>query len=810
MRIGALLLIVAMCVGLIYTATPMNVEATGITTTADVVARVPNGDFESGTVGEVVPNWSKTAMTQTSEKETRETHITAYCNSFDLITQEGDNGSQVAAFTKKGAGYVAATSDRIAVLGGKDYTLSFDYKTASFTDAGTSTSATPAKYFVMYVEELDAEGNITAPISKTERKHQDDEYSNEWRTGNVAFQTQSDTATIVIYIVVILDKAYTATVHLDNVIVNMHKESGVLNGDFESGNVGAGVSEWSATAMDLRNTKITDEARATDFKSTYELTTASDGEDNQVAVLLKKAGDGYVGLTSQAIGVTGEKEYHLAFDYKTAAPTLQDATVTNSRMNAYYGVRLLVEELDANGNTIQVDGKDLTEYFRDENADPIDTWCAASVDVETQESTAYVILYLWFGGGFNRQATVYFDNVTLESEKLYSVSNATFDDVTYQADGGRADGEAGPAGWTMAGAANGGKLTGGVDSYKNCFKATVIEETGRGNVACLEYVSGTGYALLQSPYIAVDGEQTCTVGVDCKLIMNKADGTAALFSNGARNICLNLAYYDANKNFLGETTSSHGNTTNSEWKQLTSSAITTPTGTAYVKVGLFVALITGDLTKDTTLTEDDIAAMKAFKLYYDDVVLRVDGEITGWTAETCKQEGIPRDDADFRGNYDIRKESAGTGHEEALQLYVKREAGILGGVTFYSAPIPVTAGASYTTSFDLKVEGSDPSTTTNDYGPNGANVFGASCVLRYLDSEGNIINTTPTSLIGRKTENMDWTNYKIEKTVPSDAASVQIGLVIGGYQSGILPELTHTFDNIIFMESEVYENYIGK
>ena len=802
-RVLAFLLAFTMCVGLISAATPMDAEATGVMSSVDVVPTVPNGDFESGREGEEVPNWTKTAMLQSHGKETDEAKKEAYCNNYMLTTQVEDDGNQVAALAKTSFGYVAATSSRIAVAGGETYTLSFDYRTADMTGDDW-------KYGLrLYVEELDESGNVTAPISGAERFYEDTDHSTDWRTGRVTFKTQTNTASIVLYITIVEGSKIITTVHIDNVSLDVYRETGVLNGDFELGRSGYSVKYWSKTAMEANNKKtdLTNESRVSTFLNAYELVTASDGEDNEVASL-SKVGTGYVGLTSQQVAVAGEKDYRIAFDYKTVACALKNATETDNGKNAYYGVRLLVEELDANGATIQVGGADLTEYFRDESTDTLDKWSTAYADMKTQSSTAYVIIYLWLGGGSNRQATVYFDNVTLEANDDYSVFNATFDDVTYKADGGRADGVAGPAGWTMVGSNASGKIEGATDSFKNHFKATVVEETGRGNVALLEYVA-SGYAMMQSPYIAVDGSQTCTVAADCKLIMNKADGTAVSLSNGKREIFLNLAYYDADKNFLGEMYSKQGATTNSEWKQLTTSAITTPAKTAYVRIGLYVALVNGDLSNDTTLSAEDIIAMKAFKLYYDDVVLRVDGEITDWTAETTNEAGMVRTSGDFTAYYDVRKESAGTGHEEALQLYVKRGEGILGGVTYYSEPIAVTAGASYTTSFDLKIEGSDASAA--------ANVFGASYVLRYLDSEGNVMERKldsgsmgkdPICLTGRLKENMDWTHYIYEVTAPENGASVQIGLVIGGYQKDILPNLTHTFDNIIFMESEAYEDYM--
>ena len=67
-RVLASFLAFVMCVGLFSSVALMDAKATDILNTEDIVTCVANGDFESGREGEKIPNWSKVAMLQGSDR----------------------------------------------------------------------------------------------------------------------------------------------------------------------------------------------------------------------------------------------------------------------------------------------------------------------------------------------------------------------------------------------------------------------------------------------------------------------------------------------------------------------------------------------------------------------------------------------------------------------------------------------------------------------------------------------------------------------------------------------------------------------
>lgn len=212
----------------------------------------------------------------------------------------------------------------------------------------------------------------------------------------------------------------------------------VLNEDFESGRNGYRVKNWSKTAMEYSTiAKITNETTAASYCNAYTLEIAAEADGNKVASL-RKNGSGYVAVTSEAVQVTAKEEYRITFDYKTVEVTTKAGATTGLD---YFGVRLIVEEFDANGESLG-----MKRIFSD--ASNTNQWSTGIAEFTAQADTASIVIYLWMGGYWNMYATVHFDNVVLESMNNYKVVNGTFDKATYKADGGRADGEMGPAGWT--------------------------------------------------------------------------------------------------------------------------------------------------------------------------------------------------------------------------------------------------------------------------------------------------------------------------------------------------------------------------
>ena len=133
------------------------------------------------------------------------------------------------------------------------------------------------------------------------------------------------------------------------------------------------------------------------------------------------------------------------------------------------------------------------------------------------------------------------------------------------------------------------------------------------------------------------------------------------------------------------------------------------------------------------------------------------------------------------------------GRDDVVKLYVTRSSGILGAATYFSEAMPVKERITYTTSYDLKITGRDAK---------GENGTGAVYVIRYLDSEGQIISYDRISTSDTCPKlTQDWTSYSKEITAPTGAVSAQIGLLIGGTKMNETPDLTYYYDNIRLTES---------
>ena len=562
------------------------------------------------------------------------------------------------------------------------------------------------------------------------------------------------------------------------------KDAGEFNGSFEVGYEGREVYGWHKTAMQ-RDTIAKEDVNAESYCKAYTLKTVED-DGNKVAAL-EKTGSGYVAVTSQKIEVTSAQEYRISFDYKTLSYELKDTTVTNANANVHHGIRLYVEELDETGNTtVPVNNAELTKYFEDTTN--VGEWSTGMAQFKTQASTKYLIIYLWMGAGYNVKTTVHFDNVLLEAANDYKVFNGTFDQTTYLADGGRTAGDMGPAGWTMVTANGSGKVGSASNASKssNVFKATTVSDTDRGNVVLLELTGSTGYGMLQSPYIPVDGIKACHIAADCKLLMYNNDGSTR---NMSRNIYFNLTCYSADKTYLGDVASAAlGAGTNLQWEKRIGT-ITTLEGTKYVKVGLYVNFVRGDYDDRVVdgVTQDDIEAAGKFKLYYDNVALDVDNQTLGFTKVSTKDKG--EINGNYTSNYAMREVDAGTTYKDAVQLYVTRQGGGMGGTTFYSEPIAVTPGTEYKTEFDFKVEG------VTEKGRN----YGADYLLRYRTQDGQYLKSGNPDVIVLNTgnaDNTDWKHCTGTFVVPEGVVEVEVGLLIGVTTQNYNPDMKNTFANI--------------
>lgn len=490
-----------------------------------------NGDFEYGTVGEDVPCWTETAMKDGASKDPDNT--VAYCNSYTIKTVAEDE-NKVAAVNKNGSGYIAATSEEIQVTGAQNYRVSFDYKTTSVTTKANATTGLTYFGVRLYIEELDADGNIVKALTEYFKDATATTY--DWRNATIEFETQTTTDSVVLYLWMGGQWNMYATAYFDDVVV---EEVELLNADFEyipgttdggtSG--GTSVNSWTKTAFETSNAKTTDATRAEGFLNAYTATTAVEDNGNKAASL-QKIGAGYVGLTSNAIPVYGLHDYKVSVDYKTAvfSPAEDSSSATG---DDYYGFRLLLEEQDATGNTLS-----LKEYNRDSVNSA--AWQTMSAELETQKDTAVVIIYLWVGGGYQRRDTFYFDNVTFNE---IGFGNADFEEGTAGSD---------VPGWSKTSMEVNSNTVASTDYASSFTLQTVVEDD---NKVASFYKGGSGYAAVTSNHLPVLGAQDYHLSFDYKTVSVTYKSSYQAGDNGTDyfGVRLLVEEFDANGASLGMT-----------------------------------------------------------------------------------------------------------------------------------------------------------------------------------------------------------------------------------------------------------------
>ncbi len=559
----------------------------------------------------------------------------------------------------------------------------------------------------------------------------------------------------------------------------------VTNGSFEVGYEGMEVYGWHKTAMKQTHGKETEANTAESYCNNFTLTTVAEQNGNKVAAL-KKDGAGFVAATSEKIEVIGSSEYRLCFDYKTAELILNN----NVAATQYYGIRLYVEEWNAEEDVlVSVEDRESAHFYADDANNS--NWSTGMVQFKTQEETTHVVVYLWMGGTVNVAPTVYFDNVLLEANDDYQVLNGSFDDVTYLANGGRIAGIAGPTGWGMSDTANG-----------NHYKVTTVSDVSRGNVACMTFADNDktgGSPTFLSPYIPVEGVNPCTIALDYKLIMEKVEGSTV---NPAFTIrVFGYEQVGGNPKPVGKTIT---NAASTEWTKAvaaftTSDLTNLSSSTKYIRIGIYVAL---DSTEASNLTK--------FELYVDNVVLDVDNESLGYTKSTATSNCVPNT-GDYTDNYAIRKVNTEVGYEDAIQLYVTREGGGMGGAAFWSKPLAVIAGQTYKIQFNWKVEGVVERS------------LGAAVALRYKNINGEYLNANaPTGVLTRGISsntvdsegNAIWNTCEVDTiVVPEEATAVEVGFLIGVSTMNYNPDMKHSFANIGFAsanDTEYWANYANR
>lgn len=751
----------------IFCVPMLSAEATGVKTQPDTMSVEDwknlepfNGDFEAGVEGAEPMGWSKEPIDNNTAVRYTDDTYNNYRNQYTLTT-EVDNGNKVLAINKNGSGYIGAASQPVSVIGGCSYTISFDYMLKSVVP--TVDGATATKYLGtrLYVEEFDADGNSLATAQTVTNKDDTTQTAykltnlcgsaetydaeTEWTSVSKTFTVSANAASVVFYLYVGGQYQLRSVTYFDNVEMTDYGH----NFDFEAGETGEATYNFVEVSVDNNTNKKTN----TNYSGAYELLNADDNGNQVLAI--KKTGAGYIAAASIPYEVVGGGVYNISLDYM-----LKEYSIKSGATNGlnYLGTRFLFEELDSEGNIITSMGNSTVLMADHVNVTAADTdWKSAECTYTASANAAYVVFYFYSGGQWNMYSTTYFDNLVITHAN--PVVDPGFN-MDFEASGDAAS-------WRKETINNSGVYD-AANTYVNAFDISTVDDNG--NKVLSVHKKASGYIAAASMDIPVLPSTSYTASAMYKQVL--FDTGSATSGTSDMNNRIYIGEKDAEGN-ITLTSNVHGGVL-SDWNEMRVSFTTKPT-TVSVVIFLWVG-----------------AQWNVTKTVYFDNVILFENNVSGWTSETCKENGMPRGDTtDFTGNYGIGNL---VGDDDGFVLYVKRSGGILGGAVYYSDAIPVIAGTEYTWNYDRKIENSTDDTSIN--------IFGASAVLRWLDADGNPLTTNPQVVLGRNYNNMDWTNMNLTATAPEGAASVKLGYVIGGYVMNKCPDLRYSYDNIVFMETD--------
>lgn len=613
----------------------------------------------------------------------------------------------------------------------------------------------------------------------------------------------------------------------------------VFNGDFETGVAGTTPYGWQYYASS--NAALLNSKPSTwyaDYSVAFDTVVEKDG--NKAASFAKK-GAGYYYMASKPVTVTGGAEYVFSFDYKLTEAYDARGEGYNFIDN-WAGIRFAINQYDAEGNKLHKNNGEVyneetnniisagavvtyDEYVqayltsaRGDNiaTEVMDGYRRYTVKITLAANTKSVELYLGMGA-FNQNccATVLFDNVRVDlasgvdydkSDVLsYDLFNGDFNTSTYYADGGKAFGVEGPAGWTLQGTESNGWEAHA--SYGNNYMATIGTETdGTGTVnKYLEFgwtdtarKSGNvkGYANLWSEKIYVTSTGTSASNqtrydLKWKLRSVDNDGDDTVMSNNTWTPYVKVYYFDADGNFVMNSAGtspqvnayrygSHGavTVTPTEWTDY-SSSFSVPVGTVYMKVAFWLGGGAGEQI-ETTYHIDDV------KIEYTGRY--VQNTIPGFFEQSVTNGGLPNSAAGLPNGlntYNHAHELTIVNDPDRGNVYMvtgsdaaraTSSQGAEGYACFWNNTlIPVTAGKALKFTYDTKDTGWDLVTGT----VNG-NVQKAQVRIRYYDANGDLILNGTNALVhsARGTNvqaNRDWTTETYSFTIPTGAVYAQYG-----------------------------------
>ena len=688
----------------------MPLTASAKTTYGDWVSQsVLNGDFELGVEGAEPYGWSKTSLNYGindtkgsvlgfySEKNEEEVSVykDIYGKEFKLTT-EVEDGNRVLAVTKKGSGYIGATSAPIAVSPSTAYSVSAIFKEfADYTEypAEPTNGYYDADTEIVIKQFTTDDTVITTDLTFTRVAAAAN--SDEWQTLSGAFTTASTTNYIVIYLCVGSQWKVLNTVYFDDVTI----EKLGFNGDFE-----AGAFNWTEVSMDYNATGVLG-YRNENYLNAFDTTSVVENDGNHVLSVQKKA-SGYIGIQSIVVPVEVGATYKVSALFKEFA----DATdATNG--NVDFPTCLGVAQSDTSDLTSPVFSKLDTKENSAEWTTLEGTFVAAK---------NYAVMYLCVGSQWNVRNTIYFDDAVIEKVGL----NGDFGVGTV--------GSA-PANWTDDISMNyAGNVLNGFRDPENTWDGNFVPKTALDSdgdkVLALHKVGG-GYGAIISAAVPVEPSTSYTVSAIYKHFEVTTDNN----DFGAAIVVCQYAGSDS----VGSTDSLGMNivqqkTPSYEWVPLTTT-FTTNANAKYIRIYLTVG--SGWNHRNVVYFDDVTVTCNAPSVDYgfngDFEAGNAGEDVASWketsmsfTDEANSYEGsYTITNVDDNGNQVMSINKTGAGYIAAKsQAYGLRSA------------------TDYTFNFKYKYN----AITSNDNGEaaSGNEFYGVAVMIKEFDANGNVVKHT--------------------------------------------------------------------
>ena len=591
-------------------------------------------------------------------------------------------------------------------------------------------------------------------------------------------------------------------------------EDSVVNGDFEVGVEGMTPYGWEVVYLD--NTAALNPGA--DYSRAVKFSTAV--ENGNKVLYNQKVGGGYAYVQSQPIDVVGGQRYVFSFDYKVF-----DIVVPEGQEAHWHGVYPKYREYDAEGNVLNSNGElatNLNVLQKLNSVAPTEDmtdYKTYQQGIKLNANTAKVVFYLGVHAtNMTVTANAYFDNVSLKLDtdpvypSQYEVYNASFDEFSYKADGGKAEGLAGPAGWTTIGReANGATENAG---YAKRYEATIGTETDANGKLnnYLQFTWAKGYRGID----VVRGYATVTSNkIHCPWVSNSVKTTFTLsfkvkttYTGDAFSACkvwqpwVGVLYYTSDDTFISSQTKGLGKQTEiPDWTEYTLSC-TAPANAAYARIAFYLG---GNKVQDAELNAvyclDDVKVNYATRFIPD--------TLDGYYKESAQNNGQQNSTNWYNSAHTMSVVNDATRGEVLMvtgsdTARASSNKGAEGYIAFWNKTlIPVVAGKTLTISYDAMEKGWDLVTGTKN-----GNLQNASIRVRYYDANGNKLSDgtkvlLDTIRIGSSQDNYDWKSWSEDKTVPANAVYAEWGIFSMKQNIAGTSMIEQYYDNIAIIQDGV-------